>query len=281
VQPGETEDVCGTGLVAASAALELDVRLRHVVGVAHVGPAVDHGLQLFLHFLPHIEDARREGAEQPLVGVGRDEIDVRRRCRKGAERLDAVHAEKDLTGPQHAADVGNGRPPTGDEMAGGEGDEPGVFVDMRGDVDGTDATELLHFQEPHLHPALGQGHPRVDVRRIVVVVDEDVVGLAEADAVGDEAETERGGAHETDLVGPGADELGGEQAGLLEQALGHRVLLVAQRAVGRVAGDGLRHAPGQGRDAGMGKEGTLARGGEFVVAQFFVRQDLSNGHGGV
>jgi hypothetical protein len=99
-------------------------------------------------------------------------------------------------------------------VAGGEGDQAGVFVDQPEHVDGADAAEFAGVDEADFDAALGEGGPGVDVGGVVVEVGDDVVAFADGEACGDVAEGERGGADEGDFVGLSADEAGGEFAGV-------------------------------------------------------------------
>ena len=190
VKSRDAEDVQGTGFVAPCTGAELQTRLRDIVRAFEIRPAVHEGLEHLLAVLPHVEDAGGEGAEKPLVGVGREKIDVPGRRGERPEGLDAVHREEDPALTQEAADGVQFNSPARDEMARGQRHQPCAFIDLPEDVYRPDAPELFDVEEPDLHAALGQRHPRVDVRREVVVVDDDVLALPEGQAAGDEAQAQ-------------------------------------------------------------------------------------------
>ena len=56
-------------------------------------------------------------------------------------------------------------------------------------------------------------------------------------------------------------------------------LLIAKRSLARAFRDGVGNATRQRTDARMAKENSVARNGKFVATQFFVGQDIIQGHG--
>ena len=80
------------------------------------------------------------------------------------------------------------QPVAADEMAGGQRDEPRVFVHLAHHVNRADDAEAARVEQAHLHAFFRQRHPRINVGRIIVVIDEDVVALAKFQAGGDEAQ---------------------------------------------------------------------------------------------
>ncbi len=85
-------------------------------------------------------------------------------------------------------------------MAGRQRDEPRVFINLSRHVFRSNHTEAARVEPAHLDARFRQRHPRIDVRWIVVVVNEDVVAPAEFQPGGDEAQRERGRADERDFV---------------------------------------------------------------------------------
>ena len=148
--------------------------------------------------------------------VSGEEIHVLNGGGKRAERLDAVHAERDVPAAKLFADALEIDAPPGDEMTGGERDQPGVLIHLPDDIDLSDVAELADVHQADLRALLREGHPWIDVRRIVVVVDEDVVTLAKGQSVGHEAEAERGRADECDFIRLRVQERGGGLACLLD-----------------------------------------------------------------
>ena len=280
VKSRDAEDVQGTGLVTPCPGAELQTRLRDVVGAFEIRPAMHERFEHLLAVLPYIENAGGEGAEKPLVGVGREKIDVPGRRGERPEGLDAIHREENPALTQEAADGVQFYPPARDEMTRGQRHQPCAFIDLPEDVYRPDASELFDVEEPDLHAALRQRHPRVDVRREVVVVDDDVLALPEVQAAGDEAQAQRRRSDEGDFIRLRPEELRREIAGFTDEPAGNLLLLVAVRAGRRVGLDGLGHTARQRADGGVRKEGGILHHGKLVPPQLFVRQDLGKRHDG-
>lgn len=274
----DTKNVVRPGLEAARPGVVGELVLRGVVRAADVVPTERDGAQLVLHFLAHVEDAGGARREEPFVSVRGEEVHVLHGDGECAERLHRVHAEEDAARAQSLADGVEVNAPAGDEVRGSERDEPRVLVHLPEHVHGADAAQLAGVEVADFHALRGEGHPRVDVRGKVVVVDDDVVGAAEGEAAGDHAQRERGGADEGDFIRLRADEeLGGGLAGGAVE-LGQPYLLVVLRGEEAVVPDGVGGAAGEGRDAGVGEVSLAAADGESVLAEALVREDFGNGH---
>ncbi len=272
-------EVGRAGFVAPGVGLEDELLLGQEIGRAQVVPALDDGVEVFLGGAADDQEPGGTGAEEPLVGVGGEEIRIRGRGGKGAEGLDGVDGEEDVARPQFRAERFEFEPPPGDEVAGGERDEAGVFVHLAEDIARSDGSDVAHVEQADFDAALGERHPRVDVGRIIVVVNEDILLAAKAQAARDEAEREGGGADKGHLGRIGSDKTRGLLAGLGEPARRERGFLVGF-AAGVVEGvHGGRDAPRQRADAGMGEKDFPARDRKFMVPQFLVRLDVLNRHG--
>ncbi len=88
------------------------------------------------------------------------------------------------------------KPVAADEMIRGERDEACVFIHLAHHVNRADDAEAARVEQADFHAFFGERQPRIDVGRIVVVVNQDVVALAEFQSGGDEAQRERGWADE-------------------------------------------------------------------------------------
>ena len=153
-------------------------------------------------------------------------------------------------------------------------DEPRVFVHLAHHVLCANHAEAARVEQAHFDALCRQRHPRINVRGIIVVVNEDVVAPAEFQPGGDEAQRERGWADERDFVRLAVQQLRAEPARVV-QPVHHKSLLVAERALLRAFGNRAGHAARQRADAGVREENFVARDGKFAPAQFLVRQDFS------
>ena len=73
-------------------------------------------------------------------------------------------------------------------MARRQRDEPRVFVHLAHHVLRADDAEAARVEQAHLDAFFRQRHPRINIRRIIVVVNQDVVAPAEFQPGGDEAQ---------------------------------------------------------------------------------------------
>ena len=135
------------------------------------------------------------------------------------------------------------------------------------------------FMQPHLHAALRQRHPWIHVRRIIVVVDEDVVALAPVQSTGHITQRIRGRPDKCDFVGLRVEQMGRELAAAHDAGAGESVLLVTKRGEQRIIRHRIHDAPRQWTNAGVSQKNLLRDDGEFAAAQFLVGKDLSDGHG--
>ena len=169
------------------------------------------------------------------------------------------------------------QPETADEMTRRQRDEPRVFVHLARHVFRANDAEAARVEQAHLDAFGGQRHPRINVRRIIVVVNEDVVAPAEFQAGGDEAQAQRGRADERDFVRLAVQQLRAEFARVVE-AVHHEGFLVAERGLLRAGGNRVGHAARQRADAGVREKNFFARDGEFVPAQFLAGKDFGQRH---
>ena len=83
-------------------------------------------------------------------------------------------------------------PVAADEMVRRERDEARVFVHLTHHVNRADDAEAARVEQADFHALFGKRQPRIDVGRIIVVVNQHVVALAKIQANGDEAQCQRG-----------------------------------------------------------------------------------------
>ena len=241
-------------------------------------PAVNRRIQFFLNLAPHIKHARAARAEQPFVRVGGEKIHVFDRRRKRAERLDGVEAKKNSAFAQKFSDGVEIKPIAADEMARRQRDEPRVFVHLPHHVHRADRAEAARVQQAHLHAAFRQRHPRINVRRIIVVINEDVVAFAKFQSGGDKTQRERSRPDERDFVRLAIQQLRAEFAPVVN-AVHDEGFLIAERAFIGAVVHRLRDAARQRADAGVREKNFVARDGKFVLAQFLVGENFSQSHG--
>ena len=114
-----------------------------------------------------------------------------------------------------------------DEVVGGQRNQPGVFINLANDINRADLAEAARVEQPDFYATLGEGHPRIDVGGIIIVVNEDIITLAEVEAGGDVAQGERGGPDQRHFVRLAMQQGGPGLAGGFKLLL-HESLLVAQ-----------------------------------------------------
>ncbi len=161
---------------------------------------------------PDEDDADGHGPEHPLVGVRGEEIDMVHAERRRAERLDGIEGKKDPAPAQQPADGIHIDAVTAEEIARGERDQPGAFRERGLDERRRDLPGPLRVQVADLDAAAGQFHPGIDIRGVIVRVAEQFVPFAPREAVGEEAEAQRGRAEQRDLIRLRADEIGARRA---------------------------------------------------------------------
>jgi hypothetical protein len=159
-----------------------------------------------------------------------------------------------------------------------QGDDLGVGVDGELDVHEPDFADALGGHVADLHAALLQGHPRIDVGRVIVLVDEDVVALPPVEAGGEVAQRGRSGPDEGDFLGLRLDGVGRQPAGIGDE-VGRQARLLVIGQGGQGAGrHRLGHAPGQGAHARVGEVNFVPADREFVLAQLLVGVQFGNRH---
>jgi hypothetical protein len=99
--------------------------------------------------------------------------------------LNPVYAKKDIAMMKEFSDRREIDPVTGDEMAGGKRDQARVFINLALNVHQTNLSEFANVEEPDLNTFLRESHPRVDIGRIVVEINDDVFVFPEGQSAGD------------------------------------------------------------------------------------------------
>ena len=125
--------------------------------------------------------------------------------------------------------------------------------------------------------AAGEVHPRVNIGGVIVGVTDQLVTLAPRDAIGKDAKPQRGGAEEGDLVGVGADEIGGNDAGFVDAGDDGAELLVVLARLAGVIDHRIRDDARQDGNPGVGEENLLAADREGVAACGLVQDQGGDG----
>ena len=148
--------------------------------------------------------------------VGGQKIHVLDRRGKRAERLNRVEAEQNAALAQKFSDGPIFHPISADEMAGSQRHQPRIFIHLAHDILRADDAEAARIQQAHFHAAFRQRHPRIDIRRIIVVVNEDVVALAKIQSGGDKTQRQRRRPDERDFLRLAMEQLRREFARIVQ-----------------------------------------------------------------
>ena len=190
------------------------------------------------------EDAGPFRPEQPLVAIGRQEVD---RCmadvqRKDAQSLDGVEEQQ---GPAAVDQFGQPVqivPPSAGVGHPTDRDNAGSIVASGG--------ELVEIDRPAqsgdsagFHAAIGQVQPGILVRGELVGPSDDVITRPPRKPLGHEVDAGRGVAYQGDLLRHGADQLGGGGSQMLDATA--PVGVVGGPVVGRVFGPLGQCLPGR------------------------------------
>ena len=278
VEADEPEHIVAAHFVALGTGSEGDFLAGHEIGAADIVPPVDHGAEGFVPGFADVEKAGAAGAEQPFVGVGGDEVRMFGSGRKGSNGLDAVDAQGDPTGTECGTQCGQVETPTGDEMAGGESHQSRVFIHLTEDVGGRDAAQFAGGKQSDFDAALRESHPGIDVGRIVVEVDDDVVAAIQREACGNIGQCEGGGADEGDFVGLRADQAGDAFAGLRVEVGSDGEFLVVMGGLVGVPDNGVSDPFGEWANGGVGEEGAMSADGEFLEAEVGILEEIGEAH---
>ena len=141
-----------------------------------------------------------------------------------------------------------------------------------------DHAEAARVEQAHFHALVGQRHPRINIRRIIVVVNENVVAPAKIQPGGHKAQRERRRPDERDFFRLAVEQLRREFAPVVQSPGKNQRFLIVGRAALRAIGNGLCHAARQRADAGVRQKNFVARDGKFMPAQFFVGEQFSQRH---
>ena len=126
---------------------------------------------------------------------------------------------------------------------------------------------------------LSQGHPRINIGRIIVEVDQDVIALAKSQAAGKKAQTQRGGANERHFFGLAIEQLCRQLTALAENHRIDKCFLVARSTLLGVFGNRFGNTPWQRANPGVTQKDSFAHDGELALAHRLVCKQLGNRHG--
>ena len=197
---------------------------------------------------------------------------------KRAQGLNRVKTKEDAARAQKFPDGLVFQPVTADEMTGRQSDEPRVFVHLPHHVLQADDAEAARVEQADFDSAPGQSHPRINVRRIIIVINQDVFALAKIQAGGDEAQRQRRRPDERNFVRPAIQQLRREPPSVVQPVGNQEGFLIAGGAVQRAIGNRLCHPVWQRTDAGVREEDFSARHREFAPAVFLVGINIFQRH---
>ncbi len=214
--PQDPAEIVAPGVEALGRLYELKLVVAEVQGVLHAQPPADHRPQVPQQRAITVEDPAAFRPAEPLMPVGRQEVDVHGPHVDGeyAQALDGVHTEEDapfLADPPQGRQVGA---IAAGELHGRDGYHPGLAGDGIGDAFNRYPPVFLR-NHLELHAARLQAHPGVHVGRKLDVGGDHIVPAAPSQAVGHPAQSLRGIFHKGDFLGRGVDQLGGPAADLL------------------------------------------------------------------
>ena len=69
-------------------------------------------------------------------------------------------------------------PIAADEVTRRQRDEPGIFVHLTDHINRADDAQTARIDQPHLDAFGGKRHPRINIRRIIVVINQNVIAFA-------------------------------------------------------------------------------------------------------
>ncbi len=210
--------------------------------------------------------------------IRRQEIHRFDRGWKRAEGLNGIDAEGNVALAQKTADFLKINPISGHEMAGSQRDELRLLIDLTLDIHGPNATEAWDVEKAHLHSLFGESHPGIDVGRIIILVNDDIVAFAQAKPAGHETQAQRGWPDKCNFVGLCLEQSRGRAARFAKAAFGKDFLLIVSCGPLDVFVHGGSDPSRQRTDAGVRQKDFLTCHGEFVLTQFLVRQDLVECH---
>jgi len=269
----EGQQIKRTRFVTTGGRLEGDLGLRHIAGRTDVPCADQRGPQGLEMLALDVKDTGTERPEHPLVGIGRQEIDMPHINRRRAERLDGIEAKKDAAPGQLLRDALVIEAEATQVMAGGQGDEPGLRRQRAQNQLGRDLPHPLRLERNDPDALPGQCLPGIDVGRIIVrVADHLVVGLP-FQAVGNQIQPQRSRAEQCDFITVGIDQPcphAPDGFDLLHE-------LGAFLRIGGLFGFLLEHIDGglgEWRHSRMGEENALPCDGKKAMAERLVRENV-------
>ena len=162
--------------------------------------------------------------------------------------------------------------------AGGQRDEPRLFVHLADNVQRTDAARFARVEEADLYTFFRQGQPRIDIGRIVIEIDEDIVIFFPRQTRGDEAKPQRGRTHKGNFIRLRIKQAGRQLASMPHLESGRQFLLIATRAKAGVLANRFRNATRQRTDTRMSEKDRVARDRKFVLPKPFVGKQVGQRH---
>ena len=211
--------------------------------------------------------------------VRRQKIHILHCQRKRPQGLDPVQAEENAALAQVLADCLVINPVATYEMARRQRHQPRVLIHLSHHVGGADGPQPARVHQPHFHPLPHQGHPGIDIGRIIFEVDEDVVAFPELHAAGNNAQPQGCRADERNFVRLAIEQPRPKFSSLLQNRRVNKLFLVPGGGGPGVIRDRFRNPPGQRANARMRQKHFVPCDRELTLPQIFVSKQFSNGHG--
>ena len=200
-------------LVTRGVGAQVEFDVGEVVRMHHAMPADAQHSQPVEMFAPHEQQPRSFRAEQPLVAIGGEEVDSRKRDiqREHAQALNGVEED------QRPAIVCNSHQfvhvdtPASGVADPTDADHASPLVARGGEPVEVHRT-AVHRDAPRFHSAAGQIHPRVQIGRELIRQRDDVVPRLPSKSFGHQTDAGGGVGDERDFARLGGDQVCGERA---------------------------------------------------------------------
>src|SRR5262249_39644346 len=154
---------------------------------SHIVPAVNRRIEGLLDRSTHIHDASTAWSQQPLVRIGSEHIHMLQRRWECPNGLNGIQAKQDLPFLEVFANRIDIYPIPADEMAGGKGHQPGVFINLTRNILRSNLAQAACVHQTDLNPLFSKCHPGIYIRRVIVEIDENVVSFSKLKSAGKKA----------------------------------------------------------------------------------------------
>ena len=159
-------------------------------------------------------------------------------------------------------------------MARSERNQPRVFIHLPHHIHGPDDAQPFRIHQPHLDALLGQRHPRIDVRRVIVEINEDVIAAPKFQAARDKAQSEGCGPDKGRFLRLAIQKFRHHLPAFGQNLRINETLLVVGRRFAHVIGHGIRGAARQRAITGVGEKNFICGHRELATAQALIGQNF-------